>query len=282
MISHHNDKLIVLARQILAAGGADNPPVMPIHLVSDTDTITFNMFEFEAAIRSNSSQSLKYGQGGDVTYDFAEIEEWVIEKVVGNIPVFSDAMSVFAWVGEGVQYKDVIGGIHQEEIPEDIAGTVAYKELNSLNLLQTALDKLLEAIGFMDILSAEDANQNFASYCTEVIHFSESELSIFGSPSSAFRTAVQLKHLTSLRKILEEAINPSSRAPATISPLYTVELSSEQQASLTAFVETTGQENLETLLTAYCTMLNGQFKVLKHLAFENYTHCSKKLALILN
>ena len=37
-------------------------------------------------MRDNATQSLKYGQGGHITYDFNGIEHWVFETVVANVP----------------------------------------------------------------------------------------------------------------------------------------------------------------------------------------------------
>lgn len=75
--------------------------------------IEFDMADFEAAVRTRATQSLKYGQGAHVAYDFDGIENWVYDNVVGNIPVVDPTMMLFGWAGEDDTEKAFVGGIKQ-------------------------------------------------------------------------------------------------------------------------------------------------------------------------
>merc|ERR1719327_465462 len=104
----HNDRFVERAHDLLAVTGRDHSQPQPITLVSEVDMIKFNMLDFEAAVRHHAAQSLKYGQGENVSYDYDEIQKWVLEKVVGNIPRIETVMADFPWIGEGYTSKAVL------------------------------------------------------------------------------------------------------------------------------------------------------------------------------
>jgi hypothetical protein len=260
MIESHNERLIQPARELLDPDGAlHRNEVLPLGLVREVDMIKFTMHDFEATVRGNSTQSLKYGQGGHVTYDYAGIQDWIHEHVVGNVPLLQPLMDEFPWVGEGSTNMDFIGGIKQEGLPEEIAGAVSSKDLTALSAIQVALDRLDESIGFMDILGASDPNMLFDTYCREALRLNDEELLDFGGPSSALRTAVQLKHLSSLRGLLKDALTADSFLEK-ISPLYGEELSQAQQDRLTDFCQIAGSEAVGLATEAMAKCLKTQFK----------------------
>jgi len=261
MIQAHNDKFIKDARNAMAARGRDESPVLPLSLVTASDMIAWDKEEFEGVIRGSSAQSIKFGQGGAISYNFGLVEEWVYENVVANVPLLDDTMPVFPWVGESSdEYKANIGGIEQVPIPGEISGTILHNELPSLVQLQDAMDKLDECIGFMVNLTADDPELNFAAYCADALRMSEAQLSVFGSPSSAFRTAVRLKHLSSLREAIDDTINPTTEPPETMDTIYREVLTAEVEEKLKAAYSVVGKEFMTVLCKAYLDLLHAQFK----------------------
>jgi hypothetical protein len=253
---------------------------MPLRLVREEDCMHFDLRDFDACVRANATQSLKYGQGADVKYDFLQIQNWVIEEVLKNAPLLDDRIrtemplddakkanidAYFRFIGEGYKRKDNIGGIDQEELADDISGVIIHKELASLSDVQVAKDRLEECIGYLDIMGSatpQEADQTLDAFCTRVLQLQDDQLSDFGSASSAFRTAVQLKHLDSLMHKLDQRIkvgDDDSDVLETIAPRYRVDLSAEQKEDLEAAYIEMGLENLQMLHKGFLTLITEQF-----------------------
>merc|ERR1712216_450738 len=80
MLTVHNNHFIMPAREALEQRGqefgeldedeAPPKPGLPMHMVREVDMIRFTMYDFETAVREHSTQSLKYGQGAHIVYNF--------------------------------------------------------------------------------------------------------------------------------------------------------------------------------------------------------------------
>jgi len=254
MLAIHNNKFIIPAQaQLAGADVGDNEqrrPPLDLHLVREVDMITFTMHDFEAVVRDNATQSLKYGQGGHITYDFNGIEHWVFETVVANVPEISTFGREFPFVGESLSSKEYVGGIKQEDIPEEFSAAILLKELPSLSLQQAARDRLDECIGFMDILGADSADKALSSYCQEALHMTDADLEAFGAPAGIFRTAVLVKHVASLRATLNTNI-VGNELMTQCDPMYLEQLDEVEVETVKDFVEICGQENLAILLECW-------------------------------
>lgn len=64
----------------------DQSPALPLHMVRQMDMIEFSMDDFEAVTRQYADQSLEYGTGKEVQYNFASVQRWVLKNVAGNVP----------------------------------------------------------------------------------------------------------------------------------------------------------------------------------------------------
>lgn len=255
----HNDRFIQRAHDLMDIHGIDRSPPQPLNLVSEADMIKFNMLDFEDAVRENATQSLKYGQGENVSYNYAAIQNWVLENVVGNVPTISVVAADFPWLGEGYSSKSVLGGITQEPLSEDLAGPIQYKDLTSITEQKVALDRLDECIGFMDILGAEDPNAGFAQYCVDALQVPASDMDDFGPPSSTIRNTLLLKHVVGVRELLYNLCEGGTSLLITISPIYGDELSSGNAEALRAVPGAIGAEGMEILMDAFENMLMKKF-----------------------
>jgi len=250
---------------------------MPLRLVREEDCMHVDSHDFESVVRANATQSLKYGQGADVKYDFAQVEQWVVENVLKNAPMFDDRLltgiplsdekkanvdAYFKYIGEGYTRKSVIGGIEQEEIPNEVAGAIIYKELGSLNAVQTAKDRLEECMGYLDSIgsaAAQEPNMTLDTFCATVLHLVDDQLSDFGSAAATFRTAVCLKHLDSLMDQLDRRVKVGDDVMETVNPIYRVALPEDTKEELEAAYDTMGLENLKLLHQGYESMIADQF-----------------------
>merc|ERR1711939_880129 len=87
MLTVHNGKFITPARAALdPEGNREGATPLKLEMVRAVDMINFTMYDFEAAVREHATQSLKYGQGAHISYDYNGIEQWVFENVVANVP----------------------------------------------------------------------------------------------------------------------------------------------------------------------------------------------------
>lgn len=271
MLRVHNNQFIMPARELLEQRGqefgvaeddeAPPKPGLPLHMAREVDMIRFTMHDFETAVREHSTQSLKYGQGAHIVYNFQAIQDWVYEHVVANVPVIDNTGREFMFVGEGTnESTEYVAGIKQENVPEEIAGAIHYKELTTLSAQQAALDRLEECIGFLRILGASSGDMNLATYCGEALRLSSEELADFGDASSAFRTAVMLKHVISLRQLLKDIIMGDDLV-GHVAPIYQQDQLTEEQEmgikDLVAFIE---PEERDVLVASFSEMLKSQFK----------------------
>ena len=199
----------------------DESPALPLNMVRQMNMIKFSMDDFEAATRQYADQSLAYGKGKEVEYNFAAVQRWVLDNVAGNVPKIEAMLRMFPFAGEGQGIRDIIGGIQQEEMATELAEMIASEELNTLTLQRLALTRLEETIGFLDRMSAEDPEMIFGKYCMDALLMDEDTMLDFGSPASNVRTAIRLKHLKSLYTLLRNLlIDPIAK----ISEPYTVPL----------------------------------------------------------
>jgi len=227
--------------------------------VRQMNMIKFSMDDFEAATRQYADQSLAYGKGKEVEYNFAAVQRWVLDNVAGNVPKIEAMLRMFPFAGEGQGIRDIIGGIQQEEMATELAEMIASEELNTLTLQRLALTRVEETIGFLDRMSAEDPEMIFGKYCMDALLMDEDTMLDFGSPASNVRTAIRLKHLKSLYTLLRNLlIDPIAK----ISEPYTVPLTEGQEQRLReAVTKMESKEhggatgNLKTLIEAFKSLL---------------------------
>merc|ERR1711939_600449 len=113
---------------------------------------------------------------------------------------------------------------------QDLGDSVIENDLPTLQAQRSAFVRLQECMDFIDIMQASDGDQLFGLYCAETLRLSDAELLDFGVPSSSVRTALRLKHMKSLHKLLQDClIDPV----ASVSAVYNVPLTEEQEARLT-------------------------------------------------
>jgi len=207
----------------------ESSDAVPLHLIRASDMISVDMDAFEAATREYAKQSLHYGHGTEVSYDFQGLQRWVLETVVGPRPKIEAMIKLFPFAGEGLEMKDVIGGVEQVEMAQELKDSVITMDLTTLKDQQAGFDRLLECIDFIDTMGAADGDALFGDYCEEALKLNEEEIGDFGVSSSSVRTAVRLKHLKSLHALLQDhLVDPV----AGLSQWYCVPLSEIQEVVL--------------------------------------------------
>merc|ERR1711871_1856641 len=160
--------------------------------------------------------------------------------------------------GEGNTSRELVGGIRQEPVPDEVAAAMQFKELISLSQQQVASDLIEECIGFMDILGATDKNMLFSEYCQEALQLSDDELQTFGGRGSSFRTMVQLKHVVSVATLLKSAIQGAELFNE-IAAMYREPLDEDCTELLDNLVTVLGPDDLEVLVMAMENVLKAQF-----------------------
>jgi hypothetical protein len=257
-LNFHNE-FIHVARDFVADGAQHESPELPVHLVREKDMIPAKdmMDDFERATREHATQSLEYGQGTMLAYDYEGIQDWVLQHIVGNVPVIETNLAVFSFAGETYERKTVIGGVKQEELSADIAEAVTSRDLDSLQMLQRASARLEECMDLMDIITAQNGDESFGEYCQRALGFTEDDMADFGPASGACRTAVRLKHLQSLRDIIGDLlIDPVG----TLDERYSTALTAELETALRAFASKVGAANLKIFMNVVKDFLIDNFQ----------------------
>jgi len=137
---------------------------------------------------------------------------------------------MFPFAGEGLEVGNVIGGITQEEMTQDLKDSVLNNDLPTLQAQRATFSRLEECMDFIGIMGASDGDALFGQYCEETLRLSDAELLDFGVPSSSVRTALRLKHMRSLHKIVQDClVDPV----ASVSAVYAVPLTEAQIERLT-------------------------------------------------
>ena len=193
-----------------------------LHLCRPGDVLFVDEKAFESACAAHAIQSLKYGEGTIVNYEYAALQRWVLETVIHHAPVFQTLIPMFPFAGEGIEASGPVGGVEQVELPRESMIAIE-KEMASLEACARCQNCLTECMDFLHILGGKP-DTPIGTYCADTLRLSEQDLMDLGPPSSTVRNVVRLAHLRSLGRLLKERlVDPL----ANVDPSYTDPLPEE-------------------------------------------------------
>ena len=88
------------------------------------DLISYDFGDLMKEIRFQARQSLEYGEGKRVEFNWSAVQTWIAEHAVVGVPKVYDLTQVFEFLGEVSSSSD-IAGIKQEELVRPAANTAS-------------------------------------------------------------------------------------------------------------------------------------------------------------
>lgn len=177
----------------------------PIFMLRQSDFVHYDQEALESFLRANAGQSLAYGEGMKLLWDWIAIENWIVENVIEGIPLLQEGMRIFEFQGEveDARGANVVGNIEQVELQESVRALIMQQQ-SSLQKMRRLQERLQECIGFARSTGG-DGDELVGTYVQRTLQLDEKEMQDLHAgdgTAGAVLSSVRLKHLLSLEKML--------------------------------------------------------------------------------
>jgi len=186
---------------------------IPTHLLADAHLITYTGSEKDLTpfLQTQVSQSLLYGRGTDVAFNFERIEQHVIDTILSGKPFIDLEIRKFDFANESRitgALQNLKQKITQLELTADVKAAIL-KNLGGVNHIRRCLHVIEICIGFL----AATGNMHMklpgemwlADYVRDTLLMGD--CSEICATSSVISKHVQLQHILSLWSLLDENLN---------------------------------------------------------------------------
>ena len=226
---------------------------VPTHMLRRSDCISYDFDKFVAFVCSQTSQSLEYGRGGEMAFNWAAIQQWIIDHVLGGVPTLQDGIRSFEFRGEGMGLMNQVGNVPQTSLdPKLIAVVMA--EQQTLQKIQRLQERLREVMGFLRSTGG-NPNTLVSTYAAGVLQLTDTEmadLQASDGSAGAVMGMVKLQHLAAL----DTALSRELRDPLeSVSSQYCDALPSDQAALIKRSAADMGPQNAELMVKAWLQMI---------------------------
>jgi len=179
--------------------------------------------------------TLAYGLGEEISYNFAAIEQYLMDQVLSGKPFIDLELRKFSFANEARMSGALTAVRHripQIELTPELKDAIAKELSESPQLLQACLQALEVVVGFLSSMGGTHVR----SLPTHLFLTEYMKETLFFESSSLFATKtvskhVQLQHILSLWKILDESlcVDPF----ANVSSKFKSELNETEESRLT-------------------------------------------------
>lgn len=174
----------------------------------------------------------RYTELGEVVYDFADAEKFLVDRYFRNKPLINLRLRGFKYADEAKEYRASLGAkVTQAPLPHDVAKRIK-EQLASpaaagavLHQLETCINFLSATLGAASSVEAREAVglRKLEQYLRSDLLMSDAEL---GSLGSVIRQQICLRHLEALCTLVQklsdsdpmDAVSPMYRADASVTP----------------------------------------------------------------
>jgi len=207
---------------------------VPTHLLTHDHLIAFDADEqLPGLVQIYSNISVYYGRGAEVSYNFAAIQQYLMDHVLLGKPFIDLELPKFSFANEGRQagYHSVLRDrIPQIELSDEVKEKIR-EELSSPQYLHECMEVLEVVLGFLASMGGTHVRTLPAKQF--LVDYMKNTLSMAASPLYATKTIssnVQLQHLLSLWNVLDDILTVDPFA--NVMSRYKVELTEEHVVAL--------------------------------------------------
>ena len=148
---------------------------VPTHMLRRSDYINYEFEDFVAFVNSHTSQSLEYGHGGEMSFDWQAIQQWIFDHVVASVPMMADGMRQFEFRGEGMGLANMVGNVPQSPLDAKLLAMILAEQKTPMKM-QRLQERLREIMGFLRSTGGQH-NTLVGTYASTVLQFGDTELS---------------------------------------------------------------------------------------------------------
>ena len=230
---------------------------VPTHMLRRSDCISYDFDDFVSCVHACTSQSLEYGQGGQMEFDWEAIEQWIIDNVLAGVPLLQDGIRSFEFRGEGMGLLNMVGNVPQVPLDEKLVKMVITEQV-TLQKMQRLQERLREVMGFLRSTEGSP-NTLVGTYASGVLQLTDQEMSdLYAADGSAGAVMgmVRLQHVAAL----DTALSRELRDPlASISSKYAEPLSQQVTQFIQKSAVVMGPANIELMTKSWVHMIEQYF-----------------------
>jgi hypothetical protein len=205
-IGLHNTVIDDLQNSMLGGNRAHTLPSLTHSQVHARDMLDFRPDLWQAELSRAAWQSLEYGRGKMIGFDYKRLCEWVYTHLLGARSQVSGLVESFKFAGEPVDLTGALAGIEQVDIDVEVS-TAIFTEFKSMGEVRQCLDRVKQCRGFLQMVQAlEDCP--LGQFAEVTLGLSSEEMKHLGEPVGAVRSSVMLSNLRDLEAKLTERLLP--------------------------------------------------------------------------
>ena len=191
-------------------GGIENEFHVPTNLLTDNHLISYSVEkELVPFLHIQSEQSLQYGCGSDITYNWSRIEKHIIDRVLSGKPFIDLTLRKFTFANEtrmSGALSNLKSRIPQSELTTDDKSKII-KELGTLQNIKKLKNIVEICIGFLSATSTQvqsiDGEIMVQDYVKNTLLLQDSFVLTSGSTAAK---VVRLSNIVSLWNLLEDKL----------------------------------------------------------------------------
>ena len=206
MTGKHNEFVqrideVLLLRQKESQRYATTNPNMSSSLLTRSHALDYDFDMVEGFV---AEQCVERSSRGDLTYDFAKAEDWLVDRFFTSKPVIDLEVREFEFPGDGLTAKRelLIGKVEQDAIPADVELAIR-GELSTPAKASSCLRAVEMCISFITVstagIHASVAAKSLESYIRDTLLVDRDMLQ-----SRVVKKEIQLRHLDALCELLDE------------------------------------------------------------------------------
>eukprot|EP00658_Telonema_sp_P-2_P035845 TRINITY_DN26014_c0_g1_i1.p1 TRINITY_DN26014_c0_g1~~TRINITY_DN26014_c0_g1_i1.p1 ORF type:complete len:617 (-),score=149.03 TRINITY_DN26014_c0_g1_i1:261-2111(-) len=254
-INIHNEVIGELENCVLGGQLSQTQEAIPTHLVQDRDMLEFNRDSWQAMLSLSAYQSLSYGHGKTVEFDYYRLCEWIFSEVLGSHSQVSALIRKFKFAGENPILTGPLAGIDQQELDAEVISQI-FDQFASLLSLSLCLERVKQCRGFMQMLEL-DHDQPLGQFAEVTAGLTADEMKDLGDASGAVRASVMLSHVRDLENQLTERMRPDVLDD--LHEMYQYELPEEAALSLRSQCKQLSEADLVAVIEAIAHHLRAHF-----------------------
>eukprot|EP01130_Rhizamoeba_saxonica_P005883 TRINITY_DN2328_c0_g2_i1.p1 TRINITY_DN2328_c0_g2~~TRINITY_DN2328_c0_g2_i1.p1 ORF type:complete len:3185 (-),score=755.13 TRINITY_DN2328_c0_g2_i1:18-8699(-) len=205
--------------------------VIPARMMKEFHCIQYSLEEIIPFLQRQFDQDLKYGKGSTISYDFARIEQYIIDNFLAGKPQINLNLKRFSFANE-TRKTGVLSSLNQKieqiNLTEDLKEKIL-QDMSSLAHIHEVMRILEVTIGFLSATGGTNIKISGEEY---VDNYIKETLLLSGSVNlgNTIEKQIRLCHLVALWEFLEEQL--SSDPFDNVVPKYRIDLEPEMEEDL--------------------------------------------------
>eukprot|EP01052_Picozoa_sp_SAG31_P003961 SAG31_NODE_158_length_21979_cov_6.851691_2_plen_3236_part_00 len=195
-----------------------------IFMLRQSEFIHYNPDVLELFLQAHAGQSLEYGKGMRLQWDWSAIEEWILENVIEGVPLLQEGVRLFEFKGEVEDARglsNMVSNIEQEPLQDSVQHLII-KQQGSLHKMGRLYERLQECIGFLRSTGG-NGEELLATYAQRTLQLEDSEMEdLYAADKTpgVVVSSVRLKNLIALEKLLTRRIKCDADPFAKLAAIY--------------------------------------------------------------